>query len=196
MFLRRQYGNGCWRAPAPRALFVIDDPFLHPTYGFVNYRSLVESMEKHHFATSIAFIPWNYKRTRPPVAKLFQSHPACLSLCVHGCDHTKGEFATSDERKIRYLLASCLRQLEHHQRSFSVPFDEVMVFPQGAFSQAAMRVLSQSRFVAAINTTAQPVDVQGDVLRLEDVVEPGRDPVFEFPTFPPALSRATGGRGL
>ena len=48
-------------------------------------------MQRQRFSTSIAFIPWNYRRSTRDVASLFSSTPpGLLSLCVHGCDHIDG----------------------------------------------------------------------------------------------------------
>lgn len=53
------------------ACIIIDDPLLRENYGFLNYRKLLDLMDKHDFHTSIAFIPWNYNRTDKNLATLF-----------------------------------------------------------------------------------------------------------------------------
>src|SRR3954454_1345945 len=58
MFLRNTFGDAVWENKNPRACFIIDDPLLTESYGFLNYRELVRSMEKIPFSASIAFIPY------------------------------------------------------------------------------------------------------------------------------------------
>ncbi len=172
MFVRKHFGQRCWHAEKVRACLIIDDPLLRSNYGFLNYSELLRSMESHHYATSIAFIPWNYRRTDPAVARVFREFPNRLSICVHGCDHTGGEFATTHEPELRQLLHSALWRMEQHQNLSGVPFDPVMVFPQGRFSHAAMRALGDSRLWAAINSTPFPTDYDGAALTLADLCEP------------------------
>ena len=49
------------------------------------------------------------------------------------------------------------RMLEHQRRT-GVPFDRIMVFPQGRFSNAAMLALKKNGYLGAVNTEAAPVD--------------------------------------
>jgi hypothetical protein len=42
---------------------VIDDPLLKPRYGFLKFLPFLRLMQRHDFATSIAFIPWNWRRS-------------------------------------------------------------------------------------------------------------------------------------
>jgi hypothetical protein len=67
------------------ANIIIDDPLLRENYGYLNYRKLLDLMDKHNFFSTIAFIPWNYKRTDKKIAALFKERPDRFSLCVHGC---------------------------------------------------------------------------------------------------------------
>ena len=140
-----------------RASIIIDDPLLRENYGFLNYRKLLSLMDKHNFVTTIAFIPWNYNRTDERIAALFKQRPDKFSLCVHGCDHTNGEFGKSDpnylDNKVKLATA---RMIEHEKRT-GIPFDRVMVFPQGIFSNEALEALKRSNFLAAVNTDALPV---------------------------------------
>jgi len=140
------------------ASIIIDDPLLREDYGFLNYRKLLNLMDKHDFSTTIAFIPWNYKRTDKKIAALFTERPDRFSLCVHGCDHTKGEFGKKDlnylENKVRLATA---RMLEH-EKITGIPFDRTMVFPQGIFSNEALEALQLNNYIAAINTEPAPVN--------------------------------------
>ncbi len=167
------------------ASIIIDDPLLKENYGFLNYRKLLSLMDKHIFHTSIAFIPFNFNRTNKSIADLFRERPDRFSLCIHGCDHTKGEFAKIDptylDNKIKLATA---RMIEHEKRT-GIPFDRIMVFPQGIFSNAALEALKNNNYLAAINTEAMPVDGRISstfpfFLRYkpEDVTDCVSDPIF------------------
>jgi len=97
-------------------------------------------------------------RTDKRIAALFWERPDRLSLCVHGCDHTEGEFAKTDfnylDKKVQLATA---RMIEHEKRT-GIPFDRVMVFPQGKFSNTALEALKKNNYLAAVNTEAMPVD--------------------------------------
>ena len=101
LFMRRALGDRCWNNPAPKACLVIDDPPLWPRYGFLSFSALADSMQSTNFKTTIAFIPWNYSRSAAATADLFRRNASALSLCVHGCDHTGGEFASNDIDALR-----------------------------------------------------------------------------------------------
>ena len=64
------------------------------------------------FATTIAFIPWNWQRTNRDTVAVFRQNSGKLSVCVHGCDHTGGEFAARSaellDRKLK--TARCRMQ--------------------------------------------------------------------------------------
>ena len=140
------------------ASFIFDDPLLREDYGYLNYRKLLKMMDVHNFVATIAFIPWNYKRTDKKIADLFKARPDRFSLCVHGCDHTEGEFGKTDvvylDKKVKLATA---RMIEH-EKITGIPFDRVMVFPQGVFSNDAMEALRKNNYLAAVSTEAMPVN--------------------------------------
>ena len=140
------------------ASIIVDDPLIRENYGFLNYRKLLSLMDKYNFSTTIAFIPWNYNRTDKRIAALFRERADRFSLCVHGCDHKKGEFGETDvtylDNKVKLATA---RMVEHEKRT-GIPFDRIMVFPQGVFSNEAMEALRKNRYLAAVNTEAMPVN--------------------------------------
>ena len=100
-YIRWAFAHSAWRAREASACLIIDDPLLKARYGFVRFRELLALMKQHRFSTSIAFIPWNWRRNDREVVKLFRDNPKSYSLCIHGCDHTAGEFGTSDRRRLR-----------------------------------------------------------------------------------------------
>jgi hypothetical protein len=151
-YIRWAFPHGAWRAPEASACLVIDDPLLKARYGFVHYRDLLALMKQHRFCTSIAFIPWNWRRSDREVAKLFEDNPENYSLCIHGCDHTDGEFGTSDRQRLRAVASEAVRRMSLHERRMGLAHDRVMVFPQGVFSEQAIPELKRASFQAVVNT--------------------------------------------
>lgn len=140
------------------ASIILDDPLLREDYGFLNYRKLLDLMDRHNFHTTIAFIPWNYNRTDKNIATLFRERPDRFSLCVHGCDHTGGEFAKTDYQYLEGKIRLATTRMTEHEKRTGIPFDRVMVFPQGKFSNEAMEGLKRNHYLAAVNTEKNPVN--------------------------------------
>ena len=167
MFIRHAFGRRCWRRPQPSATFIIDDPLLTESYGFLNYRRLLGAMGDEPFSASIAFIPLNYRRSRASVVDLFRRRPEQLSLCVHGCDHTGGEYATTDMPALNGLTKLADDRMKAHEKATGLGYDKVMVFPQGRFSAGSLDVLRHNNFVAAVNSSPIPQDAApGDELSI------------------------------
>jgi hypothetical protein len=157
-FIRRALGERCWHNPEPKASLIIDDPLLKPHYGYLSFEALVEAMRGSNFATTIAFIPWNYARSSTSTSNLFKHNSSRLSLCVHGCDHTSGEFSSTDMDILRQQARIALERMELHERTAGVGWDPVMVFPQGIFSSASLRALQKEGYLAAVNSGLVSVD--------------------------------------
>jgi hypothetical protein len=134
------------------ACIVIDDPLLRPRYGFLNFYKLLDWLKAEDLAATIAFIPFNYRRSGPRIAKLLRDNPDRLSICVHGCDHTRGEFASTDSAYLDGICALAKERMTTHERLYGLPWDNLIVFPQGEFSNEAMKALKAAGFVAAVNT--------------------------------------------
>jgi len=116
----------------------------------------LDLMERHKFSTTVAFIPWNWRRSNPRTVRLFQGHPEKFSVVVHGCDHTGGEFAVRSAAVLNQRIGTSIHRMECFQRRASLESDPVMVFPQGAFSPEVGRALKLNGFVAAVNTEVAP----------------------------------------
>ena len=153
------------------ANFIIDDPCLWKRYGFVDYREVLDLACKWNFAVTIAFIPWNHRRSNSATVKLFAADQDRLSICVHGCDHTAGEFATMDKRVLDWKAALAVKRMEEHQRRFGLPYDDLMVFPQGAFSEEAMNILQENGFTAAVNSDVLACNYRGG-FKVRDLMAP------------------------
>ncbi len=181
MFLRSALGDRLWHNDSPRACFILDDPPLKSKYGFFEYARLLKALEGQKFAASIAFIPWNYRRSEKHIAAMFAAGVP-VSLCVHGCDHTAAEFASSTPNLLRGKAKLALERMKQHALRSRVPFDEVMVFPQGLFSQPALAALDAAGYFAAVNTDLCAVD-SNQWLTLRDLMEPAMTTQEGFPLF-------------
>ena len=181
MFLRGALGDRLWHNDSPQACFIIDDPLLTARYGFLEYRRLVEVMHRQKFSTSIAFIPWNYRRSTHEVAALLSSNQQRVpSLCVHGCDHTDAEFETHDFDSLRGRAQTALERMRAHGRLSGVPFDDVMVFPRGRFSAEAVAALKASGYLATVNGDAWPAHMRHT---LRDLLAVAVTRFADFPLF-------------
>ncbi len=152
MYLKWACKSQGWQTPETRACLVIDDPLLTPRYGFLRFESFLAEMRCHNFSTNIAFIPWNWRRSKSRVARLFKANPDRFSLSIHGCDHIGGEFGTAHPGRLEWKTRLATSRMERHQAQTGVRHDRVMVFPQGVFSDAAARVLKRGNFVGMVNT--------------------------------------------
>ena len=184
MFLKSAFKGQCWYSKNRFANFIIDDPTLKRSYGYLNYRELVSRMDEANFASTIAFIPWNHRRTDNEVTQLFRQRPDRLSLCVHGCDHTTAEFSARDQGVLnaRVQLATArMNSLQHHT---GISYSKTMVFPQGRFSIAALKALKANNYHAAVNSSASP-SCPGTTgfLTLADFLEPAITSYGGFPLF-------------
>jgi hypothetical protein len=182
MFLRSSLREKLWHNDAPAACFIVDDPLLKKRYGFLDYQRLLELMDRRQFSTSIAFIPWNHRRSDRRIAELFASRPRSLSLCVHGCEHTRGEFGSSNVALHTEQARQALEWMRLHRTLSGLDFDDVMVFPQGIFSTAAMTALKACGYLAAVNSTAYPIDAERGPL-LRDLLQVAVTCFANFPLF-------------
>lgn len=182
MFLRGSLGNRLWHNDHPKACFIIDDPRLTNRYGFLEYRRLLESMRRLRFSACIAFIPWNYRRSSKEVAALVSLNYDLPFLCVHGCDHTKEEFATTDVESLSGKARLSLERMRAHRHLSGVPFDDVMVFPQGRFSAEAVTALKASGYLASVNGAVCP-STRVPRLALRDVLDVAVTRFADFPLF-------------
>jgi hypothetical protein len=182
-YVRWAFSRSSWNAPEANACLVIDDPLLRARYGFVRFRELLALMKQLRFSTSIAFIPWNWWRSDPKVVQLFKDNPANYSLCVHGCDHTAGEFGISDRQQLRAIAREATRRMSLHERRTGLAHDRVMVFPQGAFSEGAILELKRAGLHAVVNTEVHSSPPRGRRLRISDVWDVAVMPYGDFPIY-------------
>ena len=122
------------QSPFPWANWIIDDPNLTPRYGFLDIRELAKCVRETGVAASIAFIPWNHRRTARDVVSLFkQDWPNFRFVCMGVTIPVRN----SRPRQCRLplpLVDLAYRRMAQLERETSLGFDRVMVFPQGRFS--------------------------------------------------------------
>jgi len=156
---------------------------LKTTYGFVHFRKLLSLMQRYKFSSNIAFIPWNWRRSDPQVARLFRENPEHYSISVHGCAHTKGEFGSNDFQILDGKARRALTQMDRHESVTGIRHDRVMVFPQGVFSEAAMKVLKGTDFIAAVNNDTISADREPRTITIADVWDTAVMTYGNFPLF-------------
>jgi hypothetical protein len=183
IFLRSAFGQSCWTSPVTGATFIVDDPSLKKRYGFVHYEKLVSELESTGGALTVAFIPYNYNRSDPQTVGLLRHSSDRFSIAVHGCDHTGGEFASLDDGWLAGTSACALDRMRAHTNRTQMPFDNIMVFPQGRFSMKAIRALKACGFTAAVNTTPWPVDYRENPLSIRDLLDVAVTRYESFPIF-------------
>jgi hypothetical protein len=168
LYVRWAFAGTCWSAAENTACLIIDDPLLRPTHGFLDFQKLLSRMRKHRFSTSIAFIPWNWHRSAPSTIQLFKENPELYSISVHGCDHVPSEFGSLNGGLLYRKSRQAIHRMSAHESRTELPYDRVMVFPQGVFSRTAISALKRTDFVAAINNDTIPVDPQGEEVTIGD----------------------------
>ncbi len=180
--IRFMFGDRCWRPRDCSANLIIDDPTLWKRFGFIRFSDVLRLLDEHDFHMTVAFIPYNYRRSSRDVAEMFRSRPDRLSLCFHGNDHTAGEFMSRDAGFLSNAVAMARSRMQMHHALTGIRHDDVMVFPQGGFSSHAMAALRTGNLVAAINSGGYPKD-QSDTLTLADLLAPGITRFSGFPLF-------------
>lgn len=174
MFLRHAFPTSAWRPAEPRGVLIVDDPPLRWRYGFLDLARLTHAVDTRRLSVNLAFIPWNYRRTDPSVAHFIAQRPERLGISIHGCDHTGSEYGTSDPERLAALSALALERMEALRQRQGIPYEPIMVFPQGVFSEAAMEVLQSFNFLAAVNTEIIPSHTTKHVssVTLGDIIAP------------------------
>ena len=181
-FLKHQFPTAVGAPDALGANLIVDDPSLKRRYGFLDFRRVLAAMHRHGFSTTIAFIPWNWWRTRSKTAALFRSDTERFSLTIHGCDHTAHEFGTHSVPILQRKIALALERAERHLRKTGLRVSPIMVFPQGVFSAEAAEALQRSSFMAAVNTDVHPSN--GDANPRTEVRELWRPAITKYSGFP------------
>jgi peptidoglycan/xylan/chitin deacetylase (PgdA/CDA1 family) len=181
LYTKWAFADTCWHFSSTNACFVIDDPPLKPQYGFVNFDELLSLMRRHRFTTSLAFIPWNSRRSAPEAVKLFKDNH--YSISVHGCDHGRAEFGSDDLLRLYAKSSRALERMTDHEFRTGLAYDPVMVFPQGVFSKTAVTAIKHAGFIAAVNNDTINVGPDPSAIRIKDVWDVAVMKYDDFPIF-------------
>ena len=160
MYVRFALGDRAWHPPAHYANFTVDDAWLTEPFGNLNYTKLLQEMEKHNFHTTIAFIPWNYDRSRPGPVALFLGHPDRFSICVHGNNHDHREFGDYGAQTLAGQAANirqALARMDQFTKLTRIPYSRVMVFPHAVAPVETFGVLKEYNFWATTNSENVPL---------------------------------------
>jgi hypothetical protein len=184
IFLRFAFGDQCWRNPNPGAGIVIDDPLLEKNYGFINFPRLLASARRHHYHVTLAFIPWNHRRSRVGHTRMFLDHADCFGVCVHGCDHTKREFGAADYADLLSRNFVAHQRMAQHQERTGLASQPLMVCPQEQYSLEAMRAFADSRqFAGIVCTACMPRNLTAPGICGADLLLAAQDSFFGMPVF-------------
>jgi hypothetical protein len=183
MYLKWAFREVGWKTPGTSGCLIVDDPALRARYGFLRFRDALTLMEQHRFTTTIAFIPWNWRRTRSGTVELFRGNPDKLSLCVHGCDHTASELAARSTALLNRRIKVGIERMEGLFQRTSLQADRIMVFPQGAFSPESGRALKLNGYAAAVNTEVSPSNRAANETTIADVWDVATMKYGTFPIF-------------
>jgi hypothetical protein len=183
VFLREAFRESCWHGGDKAARLIIDDPALRRKYGCLDFSVLFNSLRKHRYAASVAYIPWNHFRTPKKLAPFFLLEADRFSICVHGCDHTNNEYGVLDENLLHHKSRLAILRMKQHEVRTGIGFDPVMVFPQGLFSAPSLRALQSNGFLAAINSTRFSVGGEHAAVQLGDLLLPAFSRLHGLPVF-------------
>ena len=183
MYLKWAFRDVCLTAAETSACLIIDDPPLWPRYGLLDFDELLQLTVKLAGAATIAVIPWNWRRTNRRTVAAVRESRGRLSVCVHGCDHTRGEFAARSLELLDRRLKSARLRMLALRNTTALDHENVMVFPQGAFSPEAASALKRNGFTAAVNTEVAPANDAPNETTIADlwsvaIVRYGSFPIF------------------
>ena len=157
IFVRHALGDRCWRTRGMGAGLVIDDPLLSSRYGLLDFPALLSSARANNYHVTLGFIPWNHWRTRTAEAAFFREHSDCFSVCLHGCDHTQGEFASADGGELATRIELAASRMRRHEQRTGIQWEPLLVCPQELFSLAAVRAGAETDdVIALVNTRCIP----------------------------------------
>jgi len=171
MFLRFSCGDYCWHSENYYANLTIDDPWLTKSYGHVNFLKLLKEMNDKNFHTTIAFIPWNYDRSKQTVKSIYQENPEKYSICIHGNNHDHYEFYKYEKEagdpwpakplKIQKAnIQQALARMEKFKSLTGLDYDKVMIFPHGIAPERTLGLLKKYNFLATVNVNNVPLDAR------------------------------------
>jgi hypothetical protein len=161
MFVRYAAGDMAWHAIRHYANLTVDDPWLTEPYGNLSYEGLLGEMQKHDFHTTIAFIPWNFDRSKVNVVSLIREHLDKYSICIHGDNHDHQEFYNYTKEPLsrqRQAIEQALARMERFESLTGLPYDRVMVWPHEVVPPVpTLAILKQYNFLANLDADVVPL---------------------------------------
>ena len=157
-FLREVCAPAGWQPPAPRAVFVLDDPNLHwRSYGYLSYPELIRHAHTCSYHMSMAMVPADGWYAHAGTVRLFSQNEDVVSLCVHGNDHRWHELGRLESKdEARRVVAQAVRRIAAFQRRTGLTVSPVMAPPHESCSEHSMAVLLELGFEAATVTRPYP----------------------------------------
>jgi hypothetical protein len=182
MMLAKNYCNDkCWHTENTYANLTIDDPWLVEPYGLLNYKKLLEEMNKANYHTTIGFVPWNFDQyNEKQVIDLFKQNPQRYSLSVHGNNHDHREFykykvEKGDPWAAKPLeiqeknLRQAISRMEQFRAKTGLNYDPVFIFPHEIAPEQTLGLLKKYNFIATFNGGNIPLESKDPI-----------DPLFYF----------------
>jgi len=150
-FLRDVTKDIAWTFPPLRACFMFDDPNLHSSsYGYINYRDLVQHATNHNYHVSLATVPIDAWRVHSKTACLVRQNPSRISLLIHGNNHTYKEMVFPGPNGYQLgLLAQALRRIERFEKNSGLEVSRVMSAPHSACTEEMMHFMLLLGYEAA-----------------------------------------------
>jgi hypothetical protein len=197
MYLRAAAGDKAWHLAGQYANLTVDDPWLIEPYGHLSYAGLLAEMDKHDFHTTVAFIPWNFDRSRPDAVSIIRAHPERFSVCLHGDDHNPAEFALSPPRKElsekkrqedAFKVRQALGRMDEFSQLTGIPYDRVWIFPHAIGPEPVFGILKQNGFLATVNAERGP---EGSAAPADPLLQ-FRNVTLSYANFPSIQRFGTG----
>ena len=156
--LRRVTREIAHEPPPVRATLLFDDPNLRwRSYGYIDFRHLLQHAEEHSYHAAMAMIPLDASRPHASAVSLFRRHPERLSLVVHGNNHERLELMQPNDIDAALELgAQALRRVARFEATCGVRVGPVMVPPHGMCSRTMAGALAALPFDALCAAHAFP----------------------------------------
>jgi hypothetical protein len=149
-FLRTVTDADSFSSPKLRAVILFDDPNLRwRTYGFIDYRQLLEHADAHGYHASMAMIPLDVWGQHRATVDLFRKHADRLSLVLHGNNHVARELMQPvDDADAIAIAAQAMRRAARFESRYGLGIDRVMTPPHGMCGANIARALGALGFDA------------------------------------------------
>lgn len=183
LYLRNAFREIWWHAPELNACLIVDDLLLKERHGYFRYADLMRIIDRHRIAATVAFIPWNWRLREQKAVEAIRNNPDRISVCIHGCDHGRNEFAIRSVAWLNARVRTGQQRMSRLLAETGIRHDHVQVFPQGKFCPEAGGVLKQNGLLAAVNTEPAPLDHELNCTTIADQWSVANTRYGGFPIF-------------